>query len=135
MKQPHKKPIAINVSLLTTGLLLSGTAFAITPLAQGYAVGANQAVPVVEGKAKEGSCGGAMAFEMMDTNKDGKVTPAECDAMHRARFKKMDTNGDGVLSREELISGTKSMHQPKGGDMKMDAAEGKCGEGKCGGKK
>lgn len=130
----QKPSFVTNLGVLTTGLLLSGSAFAITPLAQGYALGAAQSTSVADGKAKEGSCGG-MGFEMMDANKDGKVTRAEADAMHRAHFKKMDSNGDGVLTRKEVMSGMKSMHKPMSGAMKMNGAEGKCGEGKCGGKK
>ncbi|HEV8695203.1 MAG TPA: hypothetical protein VGQ93_13625 [Lysobacter sp.] len=73
-----------------------------------------------EGKCGEGNCGGKM-FEMMDSNKDGMVSRAECDAVHDAHFKKMDANGDGMISRAEADAGMKAMN------------EGKCGEGKCGG--
>ncbi len=67
------------------------------------------------GKGGEGKCG----MEMMDADKDGKVTKAEFMAAHEAMFAKKDTNNDGVLDAAEM----------------KKAKEGKCGEGKCGANK
>jgi len=41
-------------------------------------------------------------FERMDTNKDGKVTVAEAEALGKAKFTELDTNKDSVLSTDEL---------------------------------
>jgi uncharacterized low-complexity protein len=83
--------------------MLSGSAFASTPLAQGYLLGAQEAAPV--DKAKEGSCGA-------DKAKEGKCGVAA-----------MDSDKDGMVSRAEF----EAAHADKAG------MEGKCGEGKCGG--
>ncbi|HEX7858413.1 MAG TPA: hypothetical protein VF503_32420 [Sphingobium sp.] len=39
-----------------------------------------------------------------DTNKDGKVTRAEFDAVRAQRFKATDANHDGTVSEDEYIS-------------------------------
>lgn len=140
----NKKPVAIAVSTaLASGLLLSGSAFASTPLSQGYLLGtAPAAEKAAEAKCGEGKCGGQKAAEAkcgegkcgmdkMDTDKDGKISKAEYDAAHKnggGDFAKHDTNKDGSISAEEM----KATHEGKcGGQQK--AGEGKCGEGKCGG--
>jgi hypothetical protein len=41
-------------------------------------------------------------FERMDTNKDGKVTLAEAEALGKAKFAELDKNKDNVLSTDEL---------------------------------
>ena len=66
-----------------------------------------------EGKCGEGKCG----MSMMDGNGDGNVSKAEFMSSHEKMFSDKDKNNDGVLDA---------------GEMKM--MEGKCGEGKCGGK-
>ena len=43
-------------------------------------------------------------FEILDADKDGKVTKAEVDAATAARSKAADTNADGKLSAEELAA-------------------------------
>lgn len=144
-----KKPVAIAVSTALGGLLLAGSAFASTHLAQGYQLGGDTLVDAKsaegncggnkgsEGKCGEGKCGeGKCGFDKMDTDKDGKVSRAEYDAAHKnggGNFAGHDTNKDGFISRDEM----KAAHEGKcgegkcGGDKK--AGEGKCGEGKCGG--
>ena len=50
---------------------------------------------------------GAMMLEMfdvMDADKDGKVTIVEIEAHRLARFAEADTNSDGSLSAEELAA-------------------------------
>lgn len=128
----HKKPVAIALgTALAGGLALSGSAFAVQPLAQGYLLGAQDAAKAATAdKAKEeGKCGMAV----MDTDKDGKVSRAEFDAKHTdkadaAKFDKADANKDGFIDDAE---GKMHKEGSCGGDKK--AGEGKCGEGKCGG--
>ena len=127
----NKKPVAIALgTALAGGLVLSGSAFAIQPLAQGYLLSAQDAgkAAMKEDKAKEGKCG----MDVMDTDKDGKVSRAEFDAKHtdkaeQAKFDKADTNKDGFIDTTEAKAHKEGSC---GGDKK---AEGKCGEGKCGG--
>jgi len=137
-----KKPVALAVgAALASGLMLSGSSFASTQLAQGYLLGAQGAVDApktaegscgadknagegscgadnkagMEGKCGEGKCGAAA----MDADKDGKVSRAEFTTAHAdkaADFDKLDANKDGFLDAAE-------------GKSHM---EGKCGEGKCG---
>jgi uncharacterized low-complexity protein len=150
MSNSNKKPVAIAIgAALVGGLALSGSAFAMQPLAQGYMLasagdkavtegncGANKAG--MEGKCgankagMEGKCGGKM-FERMDSNKDGMVSRAECRAHHDAEFDRRDTNKDGNISRAEADAAMKAKHEGKCGADKKAGMEGKCGEGKCGG--
>lgn len=44
-------------------------------------------------------------FDKIDTDGDGRITPAEMTAQMQARFKAADSDGDGMLSHEELVSG------------------------------
>ena len=122
---------------LTGSLLLSASAFAATPLTQGYMLGADAAAGE---KGKDGH--GGMA--KMDTDQDGRISRAEYAAAHKdggGNFASHDTDGDGFISAAEM----KAHHEGKcgegkcgegkcGGDKsaKADASEGKCGEGKCG---
>ena len=136
-----KKPM-LSATALAGGLILAGSAFAATPLAQGYMLG-TQSTPTAE-KAGDASCGakhagghcggmmmrghheGACGMAMMDANKDGKVTRAEFDRVHADMFTKADTNKDGAIDAAEM----KARHQAMMGGAR--AGEGKCGEGKCG---
>lgn len=133
----NRKPVALAIgATLAGGLALSGSAFASTPLAQGYLLGAQDAAPAAD-KAKEGSCG----IAAMDSDKDGKVSRAEFEAMHAGQgavFDQIDTNKDGFMDADE---GKAHSEGRCGSDHKADEAksadksgmEGKCGEGKCGG--
>ena len=130
-----KKPAVVRLgTALAGGLLLSGSSFAVTPLAQGYMAGAPEAAAA---KAQEGSCGGDKAahksgegkcgIDRVDTDKDGKVSRAEFDAVHPdegGKFAAMDANGDGFVDKAE--------HEAHKAAAKGDM-EGKSGEGKCGG--
>lgn len=116
------KPAAVAIAL-AGGLALTGSAFAMEPLAQGYLLAAGETA-----KAGEGKCGLAKA----DTDKDGKVSQAEFAAAHpdkAAKFAEIDTNKDGFIDAAEH----KAHAGTKGAEGKC--GEGKCGEGKCGGDK
>ncbi len=155
MKSAVLKPAALAIgATLAGGLMLSGSAFASTPLAQGYLLGAQQAATTEKAteassgtnKMKEGSCGaghkagaeGKCGMTAMDTDKDGKVSRAEFTAAHGDKFDKLDTSKDGFIDADEV----KAHHAEGacGADMKAGdhgttgtkTTEGKCGEGKCG---
>lgn len=57
-----------------------------------------------------GGFGGRM-IAMADTNKDGKITLAEAEAMALQHFDQMDTNHDGQVTPEEHRAGRKMMKQ------------------------
>lgn len=40
-------------------------------------------------------------FKEMDTDKDGKVSKSEHDALAEKMFKEADANGDGTISKDE----------------------------------
>lgn len=160
-KTSHHKPIAVALgTALAGGLALSGSAFAINPLAQGYLLGAQQAVPAAADKAKEGSCGASMkmgeqaaphadmakaedkcgegkcGMQQMDTDKDGRISSAEFAAAHGGdvgKFTAHDTDHDGFISASEIKSmrGGKS-HEGKCGDGNKMGADKAAMEGKCG---
>ena len=160
----NKKPLAVALgTALAGGLVLGGSAFAMTPLAQGYMLAAAAgdaeaqegdatdkakeascgADKAKEGKCGEGKCGeGKCGMDKMDTDKDGRISRSEFAAAHDGkddRFAAHDPDGDGFIDAAEM----KAHHEGKcgegkcGSDMKTDAKaggmEGKCGEGKCGG--
>jgi hypothetical protein len=64
-------------------------------------------------------------FEMMDTNKDGKISAAEIEASHGAesivwanhpaaaadKIRSLDTNRDGVLTLAEYTNGSQRMFE------------------------
>jgi uncharacterized low-complexity protein len=63
---------------------------------------------VAEGKCGEGKCGegkageGKCGMEMMDADKDGKVSKDEFIAAHEAMFVKHDANKDGFVDAAEM---------------------------------
>jgi len=145
MSQKKSNRPALVTATLAGGLLLAGPAFAATPLAQGYMLGAQDAT---DAKAAEGKCGeGKCGMDKMDTDKDGRISQAEFGAAHdgdTSKFAAHDPNGDGFVDAAEM----KAHQEGKCGEGKCggdkpavapDAAkadmEGKCGEGKCGGAK
>lgn len=162
MSKSHKPVVVTVCTALVGAAALAGTAFSMTPLAQGYMLGAQQAQTAEKAadakaataaKKAEGSCGthmkaaeGKCGMDKMDTDKDGKVSKAEFAAAHGGKddkFAAHDTNGDGFVDAAEM----KAHHEGKcgegkcgegkcGADTKTDAKaggmEGKCGEGKCG---
>ena len=142
MSKSNHKPVSLALcTALVGGLALSGSAFAMQPMTQGYLVSATAATggdKAAEGscgadkkaegscgadkKAAEGKCGeGKCGMDKADTDKDGKISLAEFNTAHPGKdgkFAGMDTNKDGFIDAAE--------HKAY--------AEGKCGEGKCGGK-
>ena len=100
MPKPQK-PVALAVcTALAGGVALAGSAFAMTPLAQGYLLGAQQAQTADKAadaaKDAEGSCGadmkrrgqsgeGMCGMDKMDTDKDGKISKANSPPRTTAR--------------------------------------------------
>lgn len=141
MSKSNHKPVAVAIgTALAGGLLLSGSAFAVTPLAQGYLLGGQDAAqteppPMQEGADKaahEGKCGeGRCGIDKVDTDKDGRISRAEFDAAHpdkAGKFDTIDSNSDGFIDRAEHDA-----HHAAKSDAEGKCGEGKCGEGKCGG--
>ena len=125
-----QKSVAIALGTALAGLGLTGAAFAMQPLAQGYMLSAGETAKAPEGKCGEGKCG----LEKVDADKDGRVSQAEFVAAHpdkADRFAKIDTNQDGFLDEAER----KAHHAAKGTEGKCGgkAGEKKTGEGSCGG--
>jgi uncharacterized low-complexity protein len=84
------------------GLVLSGSAFAVQPLAQGYMVAASHAAG--EGKCGEGKCGateGKTAKAATAKTAEGKCGEGKCGD---ASFAKTDTTDDGLVSRAEFLA-------------------------------
>ena len=89
MSKPSSKPVSLSLcTALVGGLALSGSAFAMQPMTQGYLVSATAAAD--GGKTAEGNCGA-------------------------------DKKAEGSCGADKKTG------------AKADHAEGKCGEGKCGG--
>ena len=142
---PKQKPVAVALGTALAGLTLTGAAFAMQPLAQGYMLAASD--PAQAAKAGEGTCGMAQ----VDTDKDGRISRSEFDAAHpdkAGQFAKIDANQDGFVDEAERTAfhaaaakaseGTCGEHKDaKAAEAKTSegkcGAEGKCGEGKCGG--
>lgn len=152
MSHKSNKPLFAAGAALAGSLILAGSAFAATPLAQGYMLGAQHADAKQDAAAKtteaacgakhadgakhaEGKCGeGKCGMARMDTDKDGKLSPAEFAAAHKgdsSQFAAHDRNADGFIDAAEM----KAHHGDMKSTMPVKAAmEGKCGEGKCGAK-
>ena len=102
---------------ITGSLVLAGTAFAATPLAQGYMLGAHDhasaPAKTADGKAKaaEGKCG---------EGKRGATTDAKSKGVE-------GKCGEGTCGAKADASKPDAKKAPAKG------MEGKCGEGKCGG--
>jgi len=129
---------ALGVAL--AGLVLSSSAFAMQPLAQGYMVAASHAA--AEGKCGEGKCGADEAkptktaavkktaegkcgegkcgddhFAQVDTDDDGRVSRAEFLAASPERiaeFPKKDVNGDGFIAKSESYESIKALYEANG---------------------
>jgi len=144
MSKTSTKPVAAALGAAIAGLALSGSAFSMQPLAQGYMLGAaaGDGHAAGEGKCGEGKCGeGKCGMAKMDADQDGRLSQAEFAAAHdgdASRFAAHDPDGDGFITAEEMAA-----HRAKKAEAEAPAAapagdkaamgEGKCGEGKCGG--
>ncbi|QNP40777.1 HvfA family oxazolone/thioamide-modified RiPP metallophore [Lysobacter solisilvae (ex Woo and Kim 2020)] len=128
------------LGIALAGMILSGTAFAVQPLAQGYMVtashageegkcgegkcGATEAKPAqaaavtkaAEGKCGEGKCGDAR-FAQTDTDDDGRVSKAEFLAVvpnGDAYFAQIDKSRDGYISEKEAYDNVKRAFESNG---------------------
>ena len=125
------------------GLVLSGSAFAVTPLAQGYMLGtahaaaegkcgegkcgSTEAKPqaqktttkTAEGKCGEGQCGDAI-FNSIDTDDDARISRAEflkVEPKGAAVFAKKDTNKDGYIDEMESYLSVKAAYNENGREL------------------
>ena len=105
----------------------AGNPFAMQSLGSGYMV-------ADMGKGMDGKCGGMMGkrasgmpadskcgMDVMDTDKDGKVSRDEFVKAHQAMFDAMDTNKDGMIDADEMKAAA-GMHGAK------KSVDGNCGD-------
>lgn len=127
------------------GLVLSGSAFAVQPLTQGYMLAASHAT--AEGKCGEGKCGsdeakpaktkkaaaaktaegkcgegqcGDERFAAADTDDDALVSRAEFLVVapgQTALFAKKDVNNDGFISERESYDSVKAAYNENGKEL------------------
>lgn len=77
---------------------------------------------------KEGPGKHRPRLEMLDTNKDGKISKDEFLAPHISHFAKLDTNGDGFATKEEIEARRAEWQEKKKEKMEQKAAEEKTKE-------
>ncbi len=102
MSRNNTRHTAGMLGVALAGLVLSGSAFAMQPLAQGYMLAAGHAAG--EGKCGEGKCGasGAKAPKAAALKTaEGKCGEGQCGD---ARFNKTDSNDDGLVSKAEYLA-------------------------------
>ena len=132
------------LGIALTGLVLSGSAFAMQPLAQGYMTaaahagsegkcgegkcGGDEAKPkakqaavkkTAEGKCGEGQCGDAK-FNSIDTDNDARISRAEflkVAPKNEAVFAKKDTNKDGFIDEMESYLSVKAAYNENGREL------------------
>ena len=105
------------LGITLAGLVLSGSAFAMQPLAQGYALAASHAT--AEGKCGEGKCGDDH-FAQVDTDNDGRVSRAEFLAAAptaAADFPGKDVDKDGYISTNESYKSIKATYEANGKEL------------------
>lgn len=111
------------IGVALAGLVLSGSAFAMQPLSQGYMLGASHAAG--EGKCGEGKCGAAEGTAKKTTAKsaEGKCGEGKCGATEGTtaakktaegkcgegqcgdeKFAQVDTDNDALVSRAEFLA-------------------------------
>ncbi|HEY0505876.1 MAG TPA: EF-hand domain-containing protein [Lysobacter sp.] len=122
MSRNNPRNSAGMLGVALAGLVLSGSAFAMQPLAQGYMLAAGHVA--AEGKCGEGKCGASEATASKDA--EGKCGEGKCGASEAkapkaavakaaegkcgegqcgdARFNKTDTNDDGRVSKAEYLA-------------------------------
>lgn len=147
MSQTHPKSLALAIgAAVAAGSLLSMQAMASGYMQQAQTAGTSADAKATEGKCGEGKCGAGMmagndksahedstGMTRMDTDKDGRLSRTEFAAAHGGKddkFATIDTDGDGFISQKEMDAHHAAMKKPAAAGK--DAAEGKCGEGKCG---
>ena len=120
MSNPKHAPVSLALcTALAGGLALSGSAFAMQPMAQGYLLAPGTAAASEKaaegkcgaGKMADGSCGadkkaaeGKCGMDKVDTDKDGRISRDEANAGKGGfaqRFADMDVNKDGYLDRAD----------------------------------
>lgn len=110
MSKINSRQPAGMLGVALAGLVLSGTAFAVEPLAQGYMLAASHAAAegkcgegkCGEGKCGEGKCGGAKAPKRAAQKAaEGKCGEGQCGD---ARFASADTDRDHRVSRAEFVA-------------------------------
>lgn len=106
-------------------LLLAGSAFASTPLPQGYMLSAADAPPKADAKTSEMKCGADKTGEMKCGADKAKAGEMKCGA-DKMKTGEMKCGADKAKAKPVAAPAAKKV-----ADAKM--AEGKCGEGKCGG--
>ncbi|HZH43266.1 MAG TPA: hypothetical protein VEY50_04210 [Lysobacter sp.] len=111
MSKQH--PTLALAAVLAGGLSLSGSAFAMQDLAQGYMQASHAAHDAGDKKA-EGKCGADKK-----AGHEGKCGEGKC--------------GEGKCGADKKGAEGKCGEGKCGADKKKAGAEGKCGEGKCGG--
>lgn len=125
------KPLTLAIG----AAIAAGSLFSMQTMAHGYM----QDAPTTAKAAKadhEGGCG----MTKMDADKDGRLSRTEFNGAHKGseeKFAGYDGDGDGFITQAEMDARHASMKKADGKDsaaMKKMKAEGKCGEGKCGGK-
>jgi uncharacterized low-complexity protein len=128
------------LGLALAGLVFSGSAFAVQPLAQGYMLGATHATAegkcgegkcgstettpkpqakAAEGKCGEGQCGDAI-FNSVDTDDDARVSRAEflkVEPNGAAAFARKDTNKDGYIDEMESYLSVKAAYNANGREL------------------
>lgn len=57
------------------------------------------------------------SFKKLDTNKDGRISPAEAAVDTTVVFSSADLNGDGYLDSEEWLAAAKAANKPQSQDM------------------
>lgn len=85
------------------------------------AVFALQALPAIaqDTAPKHDGKKGERFFDMMDLDKDGKISEAESLELAKKRFKESDANGDGFVTKEE----SKAHHEAKKAEWKKKREE------------
>ncbi|HEY5803636.1 MAG TPA: EF-hand domain-containing protein [Lysobacter sp.] len=102
MSRINNRNTAGMLGVALAGLVLSGSAFAMQPLSQGYMLGASHAA--AEGKCGEGKCGATEGKAEKTTTAsktaEGKCGEGQCGD---SRFNKTDTDDDGQVSKAEYL--------------------------------
>jgi uncharacterized low-complexity protein len=126
------------MSVALAGIVLSGSAFAVQQLPQGYMLAASHTgaegkcgegkcggtetktqAKTTEGKCGEGQCGDAI-FNAIDTDDDARISRAEflvVEPKGQAVFAKKDTNTDGYIDEMESYLSVKAAYNENGKEL------------------